>query len=163
MESASASLFTYLVQLCIKSFVHFWYFVWAYQMTCMYVCTCNGIWRVQVPVYSHISCNYESSHLCISGTLCGHIKGVTCFFFLLVKIYAHVSMLYLASYRTVVVWKVHTTVLWLGQVERTTPHSFHVGRRGVVFRVIGVIWCSCSDVRHISCCLSLHCWRPETV
>ena len=81
-------------------------------------------------VYSHISCNYASSHLCISGTLCGHIKGSARFFFLHVQIYAHVSMLYLASYRTVVVWKAHTTVLWPGQVERTTPHSFRVGRRG---------------------------------
>ena len=41
-------------------------------------------------VYSHISCNYASSHLCISGTWCGHIKGSAHFFFLHVQIYAHV-------------------------------------------------------------------------
>ena len=33
-------------------------------------------------VYSYISRNYASSHLCISGTLCVHIKGATHFFFL---------------------------------------------------------------------------------
>ena len=31
-----------------------------------------------MPVYSHISCNYASSHLCISGTLCVHILFSTC-------------------------------------------------------------------------------------
>ena len=79
-------------------------------------------------VYSHISCNYASSHLCISGTLCGHIKGSARFFFLRTDLCTceHAVFGFIQNSCCVA----HTTVLWPGQVERTTPHSFRVGRRG---------------------------------
>ena len=67
MESACVSLFSYLMQLRIKSFVHFWYLVWAYQRlrpflfsTCTDLCTCERA----VFGFLQNSCCVEGSYHC---------------------------------------------------------------------------------------------------
>ena len=60
-------ILSYLMQLCIKSFVHFWYFVWAYQRlrpflfsTCTDLCTCE----YAVFGFLQNSCCVEGSYHC---------------------------------------------------------------------------------------------------